>query len=159
VKSARAKGLAISHFAILSNHVHLIVEPRSSSLRAEMQSLCISLAKRLNAVARRTGAVFQGRYHLHVLRTPTEVRRALNYVLTNEAHHRLRGGARKRKLTVRVDPFSSAFSFKDWKILFGARVELLQSAWSDDWVEAWLSEILQPPSTWLLTRGWKARRS
>ncbi len=146
-KIARAKGLAISHFAILSNHVHLIVEPGRSSLTREMQSLCISLARRLNVLARRQGEVFKGRYHLHVLKTPSEVRRALTYVLTNEAKH-----TGHKAATVRLNPFSSAFSFRDWKKL---GVKCTPSAWSDDQIEAWQSEMLTTPRTWLLMQGWK----
>jgi REP element-mobilizing transposase RayT len=155
VKMARGKGLCVAHFAILSNHIHFILEPRGAELREAFQSLCISFAKKLNAHLGRHGAVFKGRYHLHVLKTPTEVRSALAYVLTNEAMHRANARIfNKRKLDVRIDPYSSAHAFLGWKKLLGSRVEFSFSGWSEDVIEAWLEEILLPARTWLLREGW-----
>src|SRR4051812_43667840 len=48
VKKARAKGFRAAQFSILSNHVHLILEPRSASLAKPLQSLAVSFAKRVN---------------------------------------------------------------------------------------------------------------
>lgn len=148
VQKARSQGLAVAHFAILSNHIHLIVETEKTLLSPVFQSFGISFSKRFNSHLKRSGAVFRERYHLHVLKTPTEVRRALAYVLTNEGKHH------GRKQTVRIDPFSSAFAFSEWKALLG-RVDFQFSNWSEDWIENWYDEILTPPHTWLLTRGWK----
>ena len=36
---------------------------------------------------RRQGQVLDDRYHGHILRTPTEVRRARDYLLQNARHH------------------------------------------------------------------------
>jgi hypothetical protein len=55
----------------------------------------------------RTGPVFEDRYHAHVLRTPTEVRNAVRYVLGNFENHEARRG-RPRSTKGWVDPFSSA---------------------------------------------------
>jgi putative transposase len=83
----------VVHFSIQGNHVHLIVEADDAeSLARGMKALLARLGMRLNALMSRRGQVFQDRYHAHVLRSPTEVRRALAYVLGNFASHTLRRG-------------------------------------------------------------------
>src|SRR5579885_1177551 len=117
IKRARKRGLAIAHFAILSNHLHLVLEARSrEELTLQMQSLGISLAKRLNRKLGRKGAVLRERYHIHVLKTPREVKHALNYVLANAYKH---AGSRGR---IALDAFSSAITVSDevWRHLLGA---------------------------------------
>jgi hypothetical protein len=52
-----------------------------------MQGLGIRMAKALNRAMRAEGSVFADRYHGHVLRTPSEVKRALDYVRDNEEKH------------------------------------------------------------------------
>ena len=91
VKTARKNDLKIVHFAILSNHLHLIVETSDRpSLSRALQSLGISLAKRINVLTGGKGAIFLDRYHLEILSTPTQVRNAIHYVMTNEPLHELR---------------------------------------------------------------------
>ena len=70
-----------------------------------MQALSIRIAKRLNALWERTGALFADRYHDRVLKTPREVRNALSYVLNNALHH----GVHYREAV--MDGYSSARSF------------------------------------------------
>lgn len=159
VTLARQKGLHVVHFAILSNHLHLILEASESSLRRPLQSLGISFAKRMNRLTNRTGAVLLDRYHLHVLKTPTEVRRALAYVLTNEAKHRLDRNARGHRsqlvtMEVGLDPFSSAFRFREWRSLMGSQAQFRTSSWSEAFIEEWYNDILSEARTWLLKAGW-----
>jgi hypothetical protein len=45
------------------------------------------LAKALNKMLSRKGALFADHYHSHLLRTPTEVARALAYVRENACRH------------------------------------------------------------------------
>jgi hypothetical protein len=52
-----------------------------------MNGLGVRVAKRLNRVMRRGGKVLDDRYHAHILRTPTEVRRARAYLLQNARRH------------------------------------------------------------------------
>jgi REP element-mobilizing transposase RayT len=82
-------GMRLVEFTVMGNHLHLIVEAESNeALSRAMQGLCIRLAKALNAVLRRRGGrVFADHYHLHLLRTPTEVKNALSYVSGNAEHH------------------------------------------------------------------------
>src|SRR5574338_413019 len=62
-------------------------------------------------VFRRTGPVLGDRYHLRVLRTPLEVRRALAYCLLNARKHL---GARAPRVG-RIDPASSGAWFTGWR--------------------------------------------
>src|SRR5258708_16610135 len=64
-----------------------------------MQGLAIRIARALNAMMNRHGRVFADHYHSRLLRTPTELARAIAYVLGNAAHHFGRRGA---------DPFASS---------------------------------------------------
>ena len=94
-------GLRVVHFAVLGNHLHLIVEADdSAALSRGMQGLTIRLAKALNVTLRRHGAVFADHFHARRLATPTEVANAIRYVRENAAHH-------FPELLHSVDPFSS----------------------------------------------------
>jgi putative transposase len=93
-------GLRVIEFTVLGNHLHLLVEADSDvSLSRGMQGLGVRMAKALNRLMGRHGSVFADHYHSRVLLTPTEVVKALAYVLGNYAHHF--GGAPSR------DSFSS----------------------------------------------------
>src|SRR5712692_2023351 len=86
-------------FSVQVNHLHLIVEADDNeSLSRAMQGLCIRIAKSLNALMRRPGAMFSDHYHSRLLRSPTELVNAIRYVLGNAAHHFGSAGP---------DPFSS----------------------------------------------------
>ena len=104
----RRPDFRVVHFSVQGNHVHLIVEADGTrSFALGMRALSIRLARRLNVMMGRRGAVFSDRYHAHVLRTPAEVRNAVRYVLGNfESHAARRGEPKSTKGW--VDPFSSA---------------------------------------------------
>ena len=79
------------------NHLHLIVEVTDAvSLSRGMQDLAIRMAKGLNRVMQRSGPVFRERYHAHMLRSPTEVARAVAYVLGNYFRHAAKWGEQSR---------------------------------------------------------------
>jgi REP element-mobilizing transposase RayT len=81
-------GVRVVHFAALGDHLHMIVEAEGkSSLTRGMQGLAIRAAKAINRTLGRNGRVFADRYDAHVLRTPTETRHAVRYVLTNHEKH------------------------------------------------------------------------
>jgi hypothetical protein len=119
---------------ISGNHLHLIVEAADEAALARgMQGLAIRIAKGLNRVMQRRGAVFRERYHAHVLRSPTEVARAVAYVLGNYFHHATSWGASIAR--TEVDPYSSAAEHdKDWTgvdppLVVEARTWLLRVGW------------------------------
>jgi REP element-mobilizing transposase RayT len=100
-------GFRLVHFSVQGNHLHLIVEVADEAALARgMQGLAIRMAKALNRVMQRRGPVFRERYHAHVLRSPTEVARAVAYVLGNYFHHAAKWGTTIAR--GQVDPYSSA---------------------------------------------------
>jgi REP element-mobilizing transposase RayT len=86
-------GMSLLQFSVQGNHIHLVVEATDKqALSKAMQGLGIRLAKGINRVSQRRGSVFADRYHAHLLKTPTEVRNAVHYVLYNRQKHRRERG-------------------------------------------------------------------
>ncbi len=126
---AQAQGLRVIHYSVQSNHVHLILEAGDNeTLTRALKSLCIRFAKKLNYRLARTGAVFLGRFHLHVLKAALEVRNAIRYVLLNEDLH-------SKRFRERLDKFSSTSVFE------GKPLEIPR-------------QICTEPRSWLMRVGW-----
>jgi hypothetical protein len=131
------EGFRLVHYAVLANHLHLIVEGRDRrSLALGLQGLAIRVARNLNRLWGRNGRVFADRYHDRVLRTPREVRNALVYVLRNARRH---GDVRWPT----VDPFTSGPWFDGWSERVSARF----------WQVA--ARPVAEARTWLLRAGWR----
>ena len=129
----------LAEYAILGNHLHLIVEASDErSLARGMQALEIRIAKGLNKMMGRRGAVFADRYHAHILRTPTEVANALGYVRGNFAVHAARRG---EAAPAGPDEYSSA-----------ALVARALPRGQD-------GPLVSAPRTWLLDLGWRRARA
>ncbi|HEX9575864.1 MAG TPA: hypothetical protein VF994_17340 [Myxococcales bacterium] len=125
-------GFRLIQFSVQGNHLHLVVEARDAeSLSRGMQGLTIRMAKRLNRVMGRRGPVFADRYHEHVLRSPSEVVRALAYVLGNFAVHARRRG--DGSVDAEVDSYCSV----SVEVRLGPGPPLVSE-----------------PRTWLLCTGW-----
>jgi putative transposase len=128
-------GFRLVHFAVLSNHVHLVVEAEGAlSLSRGMKGLAVRVARAVNRAVGRTGAVCAERYHARALRTPREVRNALAYVL---------GNARRHGLWVRRGALDSCSSGR----------------WFDGWIGVKRAIGLEGAPvtrarTWLLRLGW-----
>ena len=88
------EGFRVVEYSIQGNHIHLLVESaNTSALSKGMQGLTISLARRINcSMGRRRGTVFPDRYHVNELKTPTQTRRCLAYVLLNGRKHAAQAG-------------------------------------------------------------------
>ncbi len=128
------------HYAILRDHLHLIVEADDNdSMGRGMNSISSRIARAVNRVFRRRGSVLAGRYHLRWLRSPRQVRNALQYVLLNSRKHSkaLTGQAPP----VSLDGASSGRFFDGW--LGGPRGE--QTGPRD----------VAGARTWLLRVGWR----
>jgi REP element-mobilizing transposase RayT len=135
-------GFRLVHYAVLNDHLHMLVEGsgREAVVRG-LQGLLIRVAKALNRLWGRKGSVFADRYHDRVLKTPTEVRAAIRYVLTNGFKHARQAGAREG--AVPMDMFTSAPWFDGWREAINVRgleVELRPVAGA---------------RTWLLGTGWR----
>jgi REP element-mobilizing transposase RayT len=122
----------VAEWSIQANHLHLLVEARDGrALSRGMNGLAVRIARGLNRLWRRVGRVFGDRYHSRVLRSPSEVRRALVYVLPERAQ--------ARAWFARVaDVFSSGRSFGGWREGNSADSSRRSRAW-----------------TWLLAVGWR----
>jgi hypothetical protein len=129
------------HYSIQSNHAHLIVEAdNAAALGRGMKSLAARFARAVNRALGRSGPVLYDRYHLHSLRTPREVRRALAYVLLNARKH---VRARFREARPIVDLASSGRWFDGWR---EGAIEGVKA--SDE-------RCVARARTWLLTTGWR----
>lgn len=106
-------GFRLVHFSVQGNHIHLIVEaPDVMALGRAMKGLEVRMARALNKVMHRRGAVFADRYHAHLLTSPTEAARAVNYVLENwRVHGYAQAGA--------IDPWCSLSWAGNQPRLFG----------------------------------------
>ena len=97
------EGFRVTHFCVLSNHFHFVVEADcKNDLARGMQGLAIRLAKAYNRVVGRKGKVFAERYFVRILESFYKLRTAVRYVLMNARRH----GIRLPK--GELDPFSSA---------------------------------------------------
>jgi REP element-mobilizing transposase RayT len=102
----------VAQYSIQPDHLHLLVEASDrAALGRGMKAIGARVARAVDRVLRRRGRMLRDRYHLRILKTPREVRRALNYVLNNARKHL---GARAPRVG-RVDPASSGRWFTGWR--------------------------------------------
>ena len=135
-------GFRLVHFSVQGNHIHLICEADDRrALSRGMQGLTIRIARRVNKRLGRRGKLFAQRYHARILRSPSEVRHALVYVLNNRRHH-----AADALSPDWIDPCSSAPWFTGWK----RTLRRHQSPRQDD-------PPVVPAATWLLQHGWRLK--
>lgn len=128
-------GLRVIHFSVQGNHLHLIVEAHDAkSLSRGMKGLNVRIARGMNKLMQRRGAVVADRFHSRHLATPREVRNALVYVLQNARHHH-------GDEAPPFDIYSSAAYFDGWTI-------------PCDFPPARVPTVV-PASLWLLTTGWR----
>lgn len=190
VRGAEKFGLRVMHFSIQADHVHLIAEADTSREFAKgMQSLAIRFAKAIRKeiknehksdikIGIKNGirtlsenlGVFRGRYHAHVLKTPAEVRHALEYVLQNTARHwekaaEKAGGKAAGKVAkvLMLDPLSSLHRFEKPIELFGGKAMTSDAreyfGGDPPPLHRLTSEFLSKPKSWLLKIGWTRARA
>jgi REP-associated tyrosine transposase len=123
----------VVHFSVQTDHVHLVVEgDHPVALVRGLQGLAARCAKAVNRAVGRRGSVWSSRYHARALRTPTEARRGLVYVLLNFRKHL--GAA------LGVDPRSSGPWFVGWRHAGHPSRD---------------ASPVAPARTWLATIGWR----
>lgn len=153
IVTAKRDDFRIVQMSVQRDHIHLLVEADDQrSLSKGVQGFSISAARQINKAInerggdRRTGKVISDRFHARPLTSPRAVRNTLSYILSNWRHH---GEDRAPfALSWKVDPFSSAALFFDWKELEHAPV-----LWPLP--PTYHPLIVQRPRTWLLAKGWK----
>jgi hypothetical protein len=141
--ASRAAGaFRLCHYAVLNDHLHFLVEAQDrATLARGLQGLLIRIARALNKLWRRSGAIFADRYHDHILKTPREVRNAIRYVLDNGRKHAAEG--QEIAVPHAIDPFTSAPWFDGFRETFTIRG-----------VDFQIRPTI-PPRTWLLRKGWR----
>jgi REP element-mobilizing transposase RayT len=137
-RAARERdGFRLVHYSLQSNHVHVLVEANGpDALARGMKSLGARIARAVNRIFGRRGAVLADRYHARALRTPREVRNALRYVLLNARRHL----GRRARTAAQVDPASSGRWFDGWCVR--------QTDGTD-------APCVSQARTWLLAVGWR----
>jgi putative transposase len=109
-------GFRLVHFSLQTTHWHLVCEADGPvALAAAMRALNGRIAKAINKQLGRTGSVIEDRYHLEVLRTPTQVRNAVRYVLRNGEKHGVHVALRHGDARPCPDPLSSAAWYGYWR--------------------------------------------
>lgn len=133
----RLPDLRVANLSIQSNHLHQMAEAENARALSEgIHRLKIHLARGLNGLMGRTGPVFdEERFHQHVLDSPREVKRALDYIRWNSWKHRAEVG-RPLSRAVR-DPYTIGY--------FGDEVLLPEGA----------RGMVKAPEGWLLRHGWR----
>ena len=135
----------ICHFSIQGNHIHLICEATDNvALARGIQGWSVRIARGLNRYLGRRGSLFDDRYHLEILKTPTQTRNALCYVLQNARRH----GERIDPQFGGMDPFSSGWWFDGWK----------DESWKIG-IPPPESRTVAAPETWLLSVGWRLSKA
>ena len=110
IMRARLQGLRIIHYSLEHDHVHLYAESdNNETLGRAMKALGVTFAKRINRHFKKSGSCYKTRYHLRILRSATEVKNVLNYILKNGIKHK-----RTKSL---IDPYNSAIVIHDFKIV------------------------------------------
>jgi REP element-mobilizing transposase RayT len=150
VAAADRFGCRVVHYSVQSNHLHLIVEAEDNRAVARaMNGLSVRIAHGLNKLWKRTGSVFADRFHSRALRTPTDVRNVLLYVLRNTERHGV-------TYLDGPDPFTSGESFDGWKRpLDLADSSLARLGGMDATRAAEVRALFGQARTWLLRVGWQ----
>jgi REP element-mobilizing transposase RayT len=136
IRATRREGFRIVEYSVQADHLHLLIEADDPTILTNgMRSFAVRVAMRVNrnVLGRKRGRVWGDRYHRRELTSPSAVRSALVYVLNTHIKH----GEYDVGL---VDPCSSAPWFTGWM----HRRDPPPPRPSPT----------EPPSTWLLERGW-----
>ena len=144
-KGARRPGFRVVHYSIQDDHAHFLVEAQGKvSLANGMKSLGARFARCVARVFGRADRVLADRFHHAVKRTPTEVRRALAYVLLNaRKHFRQR---RRREPPVVLDGASSGLWFDGRKC---------RGPPAGRYADNGRDREVASARSWLLVKGWR----
>ncbi|HKA87419.1 MAG TPA: transposase [Haliangiales bacterium] len=134
-RARRELACRVVHFTIQKDHIHMIVEAADRiALSRGVQGLASGVARVVNRTTGCSGGLWRDRYHARPLRTPTEVRHCLVYVLRN--------GLKHGSTACAIDPCSSAAWFDGFEGRPPARTD---------------PAPIVAPKTWLLATGWRTR--
>jgi REP element-mobilizing transposase RayT len=147
IKKARILGLRILHYTLEFDHVHLLVEADNNErLGRGMQSFGISFSKGINKIKQMKGRVFKTRYHFRKLKTLTEIKNVLKYILRN--------GIKHKHSSSLLNPYNSLVAINDFSKLYpGFEISLNESIHKSSTLihlRQILSTILSPPKHFLI---------
>ncbi len=143
------RGIRVVQYSMQDNHLHMIVEADDrTKLARGMQWLLSRIAFEVNRLALRSGRVFRDRNHRQAIINPTQMRRALAYVLLDWRKHRLQKGDPIFHVIDRIDECSSASWFQGWSPDFAPPSDLLARVRAGPCVRP------ATPKTWLARGGW-----
>ena len=150
-KTALARGMQGFQISCARNINSALGGARPTSSRDELRpwgdtAPGVQRRRRRVRSPRRRGKVFADRYHVEVIRSPTQARHVLGYVLSNWRKH---GEDRSDHAQAwQIDPFSSAILFPGW-------VELRDEVFLWPMPATYDPLVVCRPRTWLLAEGWK----
>ena len=140
----QGRGFRLVHYAIRSNHLHLVCEAdEQQALSRGVQRLASRIARGLNRLLGRHGRCFRDRFHGRVVRSPRQARNLLAYVLLNEHKDRALHGQRLGG----IDTYSSGVFFDGWADSYARPLPRDEPAAEQPPVTA--------PKSWLLRVGWR----
>ena len=160
--AARARpDFRVVQFSVQADHLHLIVEADGkSALSRGMQGLAIRIARRVNALVRRSGKLWADRFFSRELGSPRAVKHALAYVFNNFRKHSTQSAP--NAWAFRIDPYSSAPYFRGFQELTGRAACELPENRSLPLVPHGVppphsaAEVpIVPAQTWLAKGGWR----
>jgi putative transposase len=103
-KAAKAHGLAVHAYALMTNHVHLLVTPdHERSLPGVLQSVGRRYVQYFNYTYRRTGTLWEGRYRATVVDSERYLLTCMRYVELNP----VRAGMVGRPIDYRWSSFAA----------------------------------------------------
>jgi putative transposase len=82
-------GWSVSAYVLMSNHFHLVIQTPEPNLSRGMQWLNGKYAGRFNRVHKRTGHLFQGRFHAFLIEKEAYFAKVLRYVTLNPVRARM----------------------------------------------------------------------
>ena len=110
IMRARLQGMVVIHYSLEHDHIHLYAESSDNGTLARgMKALGVTLVKRINGHFKNKGSCYKTRYHLRILKSASEVKNVLNYILKNGIKH-------KRTRSV-IDPYNSAIVLHDFRVV------------------------------------------
>lgn len=148
ILKARKMGLSIVHYTLEFDHVHMLVETNNNETLARgMQSFGITLSKGINKIKATSGQVFKTRYHFRKLKTPSEIKNALAYILGNGIKHKSSSFINQYNTLMAVKNYGKLYPGFESKItdVIKHSMELLR--WKED-----LQRTLASPQSFLLSQ-------
>ena len=148
IKRARIVGLGIVHYTLEHDHIHMLVEAEDNVMLASgMQSFGICFSKGINKLKKGSGQVYKSRYHLRILKTPSEIKNVVSYILNNSVKH---------KASSFVNLYNSLVVSENLAKLYpGFELQLEETINRSDTLKklkAKLKEVLAPPESYLVQK-------